>query len=171
MSKSNLQDSTDVPKSTIYQFSIKGIDGKDINFSDFKGKKILVVNVASKCGFTPQYKSLESLYQTYKNQLVVIGFPCNQFFAQEPGTDAEIASFCKSKYDVTFPLTTKIDVKGKNITPIYQWLCHKKENGVLSASITWNFNKFLIDENGYLVAYFGSSVNPESQEILQYFKK
>ena len=155
---------------SIHQFSVTSIDGGTINFADFKGKKILVVNTASKCGFTPQYEGLEKLYETYKNKLVVIGFPCNQFLAQDPGTNETIQTFCKKNYGVTFPLAAKIHVKGKEIAPIYKWLCNKSENGVLDAKISWNFNKFLLDEDGKMIAYFGSSVKPDSEEILKWLK-
>ena len=155
---------------SIHQFSVTSIDGGTINFADFKGKKILVVNTASKCGFTPQYEGLEKLYETYKNKLVVIGFPCNQFLAQDPGTNETIQTFCKKNYGVTFPLAAKIHVKGKEIAPIYKWLCNKSENGVLDAKISWNFNKFLLDEDGKMIAHFGSSMKPDSEEILKWLK-
>jgi glutathione peroxidase len=156
--------------SSIHQFKIKSIEGKTIDFASYKGKKILVVNTASACGYTPQYEGLQKLYKLKKSQLVIIGFPCNQFGGQESGTEAEIQTFCKSRYGVTFPLSAKIDVKGKNIAPLYKWLCSKSENGVLDAEIKWNFNKFLLDENGKLLAYFPSSVTPNSEEILKFLK-
>jgi len=156
--------------SSIHQFKIKSIEGKTIDFASYKGKKILVVNTASACGYTPQYEGLQKLYELKKSQLVIIGFPCNQFGGQESGTEAEIQTFCKSRYGVTFPLSAKIDVKGKNIAPLYKWLCSKSENGVLDAEIKWNFNKFLLDENGKLLAYFPSSVTPNSEEILKFLK-
>jgi len=156
--------------SSIHQFKIKSIEGKTIDFASYKGKKILVVNTASACGYTPQYEGLQKLYEFKKSQLVIIGFPCNQFGGQESGTEAEIQTFCKSRYGVTFPLSAKIDVKGKNIAPLYKWLCSKSENGVLDAEIKWNFNKFLLDENGKLLAYFPSSVTPNSEEILKFLK-
>lgn len=155
---------------TIHSFKVKSIEGGEIDFSKFKGKKILVVNTASKCGFTPQYDALEKVYEQYKDKLVIVGFPCNQFAGQEPGTDADIKQFCKARFGVTFPLTSKIDVKGDSISPVYKWLCNKSENGVLDATITWNFNKFLLDENGKLLAYFPSKVTPDSDEILKYLK-
>ena len=155
---------------SIHSFKVKSLDGKEIDFSSFKGKKILVVNTASKCGYTPQYEALQKVYDQYKDKLVIIGFPCNQFGGQEPGTSEEIQSFCKKNYGVNFPLAEKIDVKGDNISPVYKWLCSKSENGVLDATITWNFNKFLLDENGKLLAYFPSKVTPDSEEILKYLK-
>jgi glutathione peroxidase len=155
---------------SIHSFKVKSIDGKEIDFASFKGKKILVVNTASKCGYTPQYEALEKVYEQYKDKLVIIGFPCNQFGGQEPGTNEEIVSFCKKNYGVTFPLADKIDVKGASIAPIYQWLTQKSKNGVVDASISWNFNKFLLDENGKMIAYFPSNITPESPEILSRLK-
>jgi len=155
---------------SIHSFTVKGIDGKNISLADFKGKKILVVNTASKCGYTPQYEALEKVYEQYKDKLVIIGFPCNQFGGQEPGSNEEIVAFCKKNYGVSFPLADKIDVKGEHIAPIYQWLTQKSRNGVLDASISWNFNKFLLDENGKMIAYFPSNVKPDSEAILNYLK-
>jgi glutathione peroxidase len=150
-----------------YSLSIKVLDGsKTINFSRFKGKKVLLVNVASECGYTPQYKELQALHNQYKDKLVVIGFPCNQFGGQEPGTAKEIASFCEKNYGVTFLLTEKIDVKGEKQHEVYQWLTQKALNGVSDADVKWNFNKFLVDEKGRWLAYFPSSVNPLSNEII-----
>ena len=155
---------------SIHNFTVKGIDGKTLNLASFKGKKILIVNTASKCGYTPQYEALEKVYEQYKDKLVIIGFPCNQFGGQEPGSNEEIVAFCKKNYGVSFPLADKIDVKGDNIAPIYQWLTTKSKNGILDASISWNFNKFLIDENGKMIAYFPSNVKPDSETILSYLK-
>jgi len=160
-------------KSTMnfYQFKAESLQGKEISMKDYKGKVVMIVNTASKCGFTPQYEGLEKLYKEYKDKgLVILGFPCNQFGGQEPGTAEEIQTFCKKNYGVNFPLAEKIDVKGDNISPVYKWLCNKTENGVLDATITWNFNKFLLDENGKLLAYFPSKVTPDSEEILKYLK-
>ena len=161
-------DNATAPAKTIYDFSIKGLDGGTIDFSKYKGKKILIVNTASKCGFTPQYEGLEKLYEAHKDKLVIIGFPSDNFGGQEYGDDKEIAAFCKKNFGVTFPLTTRVDVKGDNITPIYKYLCNKSENGVLDAEISWNFNKFIIDENGNLLAHFDSKVTPDSEELLKY---
>jgi glutathione peroxidase len=155
---------------SIHSFTVKSIDGKNLNLASFKGKKILIVNTASACGYTPQYEGLEKVYEQYKDKLVIIGFPCNQFGGQEAGTNEEIVAFCKKKYGVSFPLADKIDVKGSNAAPIYQWLTQKSKNGVLDASISWNFNKFLIDENGKMMAYFPSNVKPDSESILSYLK-
>ncbi|MBX2931561.1 MAG: glutathione peroxidase [Chitinophagaceae bacterium] len=154
----------------IYSFKIKSIEGKTINLSTFRGKKILIVNTASNCQYTYQYAELQNLYNQYQDKLVIIGFPCNQFGHQEEGSDTQISEFCKVRYGVTFPLSTKIDVKGDSIAPIYKWLCNKEENGVMDATIKWNFNKFLINEKGYLIAHFPSNVKPESNEITQYLK-
>ncbi len=151
---------------TIYDFKVVSLNGGTINFADFKGKKILIVNTASKCGFTPQYEGLEALYEKYKDRLVIVGFPANNFFSQEPGSNATIEEFCKKNYGVSFPMAAKISVKGKSIAPIYQWLCNKTENGVMDAKITWNFNKFLLDEKGILIGKFNSKVKPMSEEIV-----
>jgi len=156
------------PVKNIYDFKVPGLDGKTIDFKKYKGKKIMIVNTASKCGNTPQYSDLEKLYEQYKNKLVIIGFPANNFGKQEPGSNEEIGEFCKKNYGVTFPLTTRVDVKGDNTTPVYKYLCNKSENGVLDATISWNFNKFIIDENGNLIAHFDSKVTPDSPEILKY---
>ena len=154
-----------VASQSIYDFKVEALDGGTINFADFKGKKILIVNTASECGYTPQYEGLEQLYAKYKDKLVVVGFPANNFGGQEPGTNVEIKEFCKKNYGVTFPMAAKISVKGDDAAPIYKWLCNKTENGVLDAEIKWNFNKFLLDENGKLLNYFGSKVTPMSEEI------
>ena len=161
---------TTLSAQSIHSFTEKSIDGKDIKMSSFKGKKILIVNTASKCGYTPQYESLEKVYEQYKDKLVIIGFPCNQFGGQEPGSNEEIVEFCKKNYGVTFPLADKVDVKGTNTAAIYQWLTQKSKNGVLDASISWNFNKFLLDENGKMIAYYPSNVKPDSEAILSNLK-
>ena len=152
---------------TIYDFKVKDLQGKDFDFIDLKGKKIIIVNTASKCGFTKQYEGLEKLYKKYKDQgVVVIGFPCNQFGGQEPGSSEEIASFCNANYGVTFPIMAKINVKGNEQHPIYQFLTHKDHNGVLDAKVSWNFNKFLIGRDGKLVKHLGSRVKPLDKEII-----
>lgn len=155
---------------SVHKFTVADIDGGTINFSAYKGKKILIVNVASKCGFTPQYAELEKLYETYKDKLVIVGFPANNFASQEPGSNADIKAFCTGKYNVTFPMAAKISVKGDDIAPIYQWLTHKSENGVMDAEITWNFNKFLLDEKGQLIAKFDSKVTPMDPKITAYLQ-
>ncbi len=150
---------------TIYDFKVAALDGGTIDFAQYKGKKILIVNTASKCGYTPQYEGLQKLYEKYKDNLVIVGFPANNFGQQEPGTSSEIQEFCKKNYGVSFPMAAKVSVKGDDTAPIYQWLCHKNENGVLDAEIGWNFGKFLLDENGHLLNYFPSKVTPMSEEI------
>lgn len=150
---------------SIHQFKVEALDGSLIDMSAFKGKKILIVNTASECGYTPQYKDLQKLYETYKDQLVVVGFPANNFGAQEPGSNATIQSFCSKNYGVTFPMAAKISVKGNDMAPIYQFLTQKKLNGVLDTEINWNFNKFLLNENGTIIQKFESKVNPMSPEI------
>ena len=156
---------TSVAAKTIYDFKVVALDGGIIDFASFKGKKILIVNTASECGFTPQYEGLEQLYEKYKDKLVIVGFPANNFGSQEPGSNDEIKTFCKKNYGVTFPMAAKISVKGDDVAPIYKWLCNKSENGVLDAEVGWNFNKFLLDENGKLLAHFESRVKPMSEEI------
>jgi glutathione peroxidase len=156
---------TTAEAASIHTFKVESLDGGTINFADFKGKKILIVNTASECGYTPQYKELEELYQKFKDKLVIVGFPANNFGGQEPGTNTEIKAFCTKNYGVTFPMAAKVSVKGDDTAPIYKWLCTKTQNGVLDAEIKWNFNKFLIDENGKMVAYFPSKVTPMSEEI------
>ena len=153
---------------SIYTFKIKGLEGGTIDFSKFKGKKILVVNTASMCGFTPQYEGLEKLYEEHKDKLVIIGFPSDNFGNQEFHNDDSISTFCRKDHGVTFPLTTRVDVKGPNATPVFKYLCNKDENGVLDATISWNFNKFIIDENGKLLQHFDSKVTPDSPELLKY---
>jgi glutathione peroxidase len=143
------------------------LDGTDISFAAFKGKKILIVNTASECGYTPQYKALEKLYEQHKDKLVIVGFPANDFGGQEPGSNSEIKSFCTKNYGVTFPMAAKSAVTGAEISPIYQWLTQKEKNGVLNAEIKWNFNKFLLDENGFILQKFDSKTDPLSEEILK----
>lgn len=169
---------------SIYDFKAPGLTGGTINFSDFKGKKILIVNTASKCGNTPQYDDLEKLYEKYKDKLVVVGFPANNFDAQEPGANEEIAEFCKKNYGVTFPMAEKVSVKGDDIDPLFKWLVQQSNEmaknlatdnskdlawrDYLRNPITWNFTKFLIDENGNLIAVFHNKVNPMSEEITKF---
>jgi glutathione peroxidase len=152
-------------QNNIYNFKVESLEGGVIDFSKFKGKKILIVNTASKCGYTPQYEDLQKLYDKYKEKLVIVGFPANNFGGQEPGTNTEIQEFCKKNYGVTFPMAAKISVKGEDEAPIYRWLTNKKENGILDAEVKWNFGKFLLDEKGNLIQYFPSKVEPMSEEI------
>lgn len=156
--------------STVYDFSLTGTDGKEVNLNAFKGKKILFVNVASKCGYTPQYEGLQKLYEQNKENLVIIGLPCNQFMNQEPGTNEEIQTFCKKNYGVTFPITQKIYVKGDKIHPLYNWLTRKELNGVEDSKVKWNFQKYLIDEEGALIQVFGSKVKPLDEEVISAVK-
>lgn len=151
---------------TLYDFTVNDIDGRPFAMSQLKGKKVMIVNTASKCGYTPQYKDLEALYEQYKaSNFVIIGFPANNFLWQEPGSNDEIKSFCSLHYNVSFPMMAKISVKGNDIAPIYEWLQTKALNGVADAKVGWNFNKFLIDETGNWVKHFASDVNPLSTEI------
>lgn len=165
VSEKDMNTTTDTNR-TIHQFKVASLDGGMIDFASFKGKKILVVNTASECGYTPQYKDLQALYEKYKDKLVIVGFPANNFGGQEPGSNTEIKSFCQKNYGVSFPMAAKISVKGDDTAPIYKWLTSKEENGVLDAIIKWNFNKFLLDENGKMIAYFPSKVTPMSEEII-----
>ena len=151
---------------SIHDFKVAGLDGKEIDFSKFKGKKVLVVNTASECGYTPQYADLQKLYDKYKNKLVIVGFPANNFGGQEPGSNEEINSFCKKNYGVTFPMAAKVSVKGDDAAPLFKYLTEEaKKMGTPDPVVKWNFTKFLIDENGKLVKVFPSKVNPMSEEI------
>lgn len=156
--------------SALYDISINSLQGKAIDFAAFKDKYILFVNVASKCGFTPQYKGLEELHQTYKNQLVVVGVPCNQFGKQEPGSSNEIQEFCEVNYGVSFLMTEKIDVKGSNQHPLYAWLTKKELNGKKSSSVKWNFQKYMIGPNGVFLDYFYSITKPQSSKITKFLE-
>src|SRR5271155_4866185 len=152
--------------SGIYDFTLPSIDGQPLPLSNFKGKVVLVVNVASRCGFTPQYTALESIYEKYKDQgFVILGFPANNFGAQEPGTNQEIKTFCQTKYSVTFPMYAKVSVKGDDQTPLYKYLT-TKANPALVGEIKWNFTKFLVDRNGNVVQRFEPDVTPDSPEVL-----
>lgn len=155
---------------SIYDYKVESLDGGTIDFADFKGKKILIVNTASKCGFTPQYADLQKLYDENKDRLVVVGFPANNFMSQEPGTNAEIGEFCQKNYGVTFPMAAKVSVKGSDIAPIFQYLTDKNLNGVKDSKILWNFTKFLIDENGRLIDSFNSATKPTSDAIVKHLR-
>ncbi len=164
--------SAEAQNNSFYDFTVKTIDGKDFPLSSLKGKKVLVVNVASKCGLTPQYAQLEELYEKYKEKdFVVIGFPANNFMGQEPGSNEEIAKFCSLNYDVTFPMMAKISVKGKDMVPLYQWLTEKKLNGKENASVQWNFQKFMIDENGNWAGVVFPKESPFSEKIITWIEK
>lgn len=148
---------------SIHQFKVKTLEGKDFDMATLKGKKVMIVNTASECGFTPQYKELEELNKKYAGQnFVIVGFPCNDFGAQEPGSAAEIREFCSKNYGVTFPLMEKVSISS---SPVYQWLTQKSQNGVEDAVVKWNFNKFLIDENGKYVKHLPSKTVPTSEEV------
>ena len=157
------------PTSSIHQFKVKTIDGALLDFSSLKGKKILIVNTASKCGFTPQFRQLEELYEKYKDKnFVIIGFPCNQFGGQEPGSSSDIKDFCTKNYSVSFMMMEKVNVKGDSICELYKWLTTKELNGVESSSVKWNFQKYMIDENGFLVDYVLSFKKPDCSKITKW---
>jgi len=154
---------------TLYDFQAKTIDGKPFSFSTLKGKKVMIVNTASECGYTPQYAELEELFKKYQaKNFVIIGFPANNFGGQEPGTNSEIKEFCKKNYGVTFQMMEKISVDGKDIHPIYAWLTQKSANGIMDAKVKWNFHKFLIDEKGKPVKSLPSGTKPLSKEIVDW---
>ena len=151
---------------TIFDFTLNSIDGQPTPLSSYKGKVVLLVNVASRCGYTPQYAALEALYEKYKDRgFVIVGVPANNFGAQEPGTNAEIKTFCSSKYHVTFPMMAKVSVKGSDITPLYQFLTDKAANPKTGGEIGWNFTKFLVDADGKVVDRFDSAVEPDSPQV------
>ena len=158
-------------KNTIYSFTVEDIDGKPFSLESLKGKKVMIVNTASKCGLTPQYKKLEALYQEYKDQnFVIVGFPANNFMWQEPGSNEDIKAFCKKNYDVSFPMMAKISVKGKSQHPLYAFLTKKDKNGVKDSSVKWNFQKYLINENGYLVEVVSPRTQPDDPVVLDWLK-
>jgi glutathione peroxidase len=152
--------------SGFYDFKVKTLEGQVFDFASLKGKKVMVVNTASKCGFTPQYKDLEEVYQKYQGDLVIIGFPANNFLNQEPGSASDIRKFCTDNYGVTFPMMEKISVKGDDMAPIYKWLTSKSLNGVMDSEVKWNFQKYLIDENGKLVDVVYSKDKPTSDKVI-----
>ena len=150
---------------SIHKFKVEGIRGEEIDFARYKGKKIIVVNVASQCGYTPQYQQFQELYEEFKNRLVIVGFPCNDFGGQEPGTNDEIMEFCTTNYNVSFPMAAKAGIK-RNTHPIYEWLTNKAMNGVQDSTVQWNFHKFLLDEKGQLVHSLSSGVSPFDDIIM-----
>ena len=158
------------PMESIYSIKINALNGNPINLSDYKGKYILFVNVASECGFTGQYEDLQKLYETYQDKLMIIGVPCNQFGGQEPGSANEIQEFCKVNYGVTFLITEKVDVKGDNQHPLYQWLTQQSKNGSSSSSVKWNFQKYLVGKDGQLLDYYFSITKPLSDKITKHLK-
>ena len=153
---------------SIYNFKIEGIDGETIDFAQFRGKKMMLVNVASECGYTHQYQQMQELHEEMKDKVVLIGFPSNDFGAQEPGTNQDIQQFCTAKYGVTFHLTTKVSILGDDIHPIYRWLTQRKLNGKFDSEVKWNFHKYLVDEAGNLFQTFPSAQSPISEEILDW---
>ncbi len=163
--------STEEVIKSFYDFKTKTLEGEEFDFSDLKGKKVLIVNTASKCGYTYQYKELEELYNKYKSKgFTIIGFPANNFGFQEPGSDEKIADFCEKNYGVSFPMMSKSDVKGKSKNALYAWLSSKELNGKQDAKVSWNFNKFLVDENGEWQAHFGSKTSPLAPEIISFIE-
>ena len=168
----NLQAQNNTDNQTIYQFTVEDINGKPFALADLKGKKVMIVNTASKCGLTPQYKELEALYQQYKDRdFIIIGFPANNFLGQEPGSNEQIASFCSTNYGVTFPMMSKISVKGKNMHPLYQFLTQKSKNGVEDSKVKWNFQKYLIGRDGKLEKVIDPKTLPSSDEVKQWIEK
>lgn len=156
-------------KQSIYTFKVEDLEGKEFDFASLKGKKIMVVNTASKCGLTPQYKDLQALYEEYKDKgLVIIGFPANDFMKQEPGSNEEIGAFCQKNYGVTFPMMSKISVKGKEMHPLYQFLTQKAQNGLQDSDVEWNFQKYLLNEKGELEKVISPRTSPKDQEILNW---
>ena len=154
---------------SLYDFTVKDIYGEDFDFSDLKGKKIMIVNTASKCGLTTQYKGLENLYSKYKNDnFIIIGFPANNFLWQEPGSNEKIATFCEENYGVTFPMMSKISVRGSSMHPVYKFLTDKTKNGVISSSVSWNFQKYLINEDGTIHKVISPRTKPEDQKIIDW---
>ena len=157
---------------TIYQFEVEDITGKAFPLSNLQGKKVMIVNTASKCGLTPQYKELEALYQQYKDKdFVIIGFPANNFLKQEPGTNEEIATFCQVNYGVSFPMMSKISVKGKDMHPLYQFLTQKSKNGVMDSKVSWNFQKYLIGKDGHLEKVIDPKTLPNDPEVIQWISE
>jgi len=162
---------TAMKKEAIYQFKMTDLYGNNFDFSSLKGKKVMVVNTASKCGFTPQYKDLEKLYNTYKDKgFVIVGFPANNFGKQEPGTDTEIAEFCEQNFGVSFPMMTKTSVKGVDMNPVYKFLTEKSKNGFEDSDVAWNFQKYLIDEQGHVAKMYRSKVLPTDKEIVAWIE-
>lgn len=170
MSWTTLIETQENKKMSVYNIKINDLDGKPINLEKFKGKYLLFVNVASKCGFTKQYADLQELYDLYIDNLMVIGVPCNQFGAQEPGSPDEIQTFCKKNYGVTFLMTEKISVKGNNQHPLYNWLTDKSLNGVKNSTVKWNFQKYIVDKDGNLIDYFYPMTRPLSSKITKIIK-
>jgi len=168
---SKQNENTIMNTNTIYDFIVKDLTGAEFDFTSLKGKKIMIVNTASECGLTPQYEQLQTVYETYKDKnFVIVGFPANNFGAQEPGTNEQIATFCKKNYGVTFPMMAKISVKGNDMHPIYQFLTQKVKNGLQDSEVQWNFQKYLIDENGHLVKVISPRTLPNDAEIINWIE-
>ncbi|MGB2305849.1 MAG: glutathione peroxidase [Flavobacteriaceae bacterium] len=154
---------------SIHQFTTNDLSGKEFDLGSLKGKKAMIVNTASKCGLTPQYKQLQAIYETYgSNGFVIVGFPANNFMAQEPGSDAEIADFCEANYGVTFPMMSKIDVVGEEMHPIYKFLTQKEKNGLMDSKVTWNFQKYLLNEEGILEKVIDPRTSPDDPEVIDW---
>lgn len=159
------------PKSSIHTFKVKTIDGQDFDMATLKGKKVLIVNTASECGLTPQYKQLEEVYEKYKDKnFTIIGFPANNFGSQEPGSNADIKAFCTKNYGVTFPMMEKVSVKGDDMCDLYKWLTQKEQNGVASSTVKWNFQKYMIDEEGHLVDSVSPNKKPNCDKIINWIE-
>ena len=159
-------------ENSLHQFTVEALEGESFDFSTLKGKKIMVVNTASKCGLTPQYKDLQALYEEYgSDKFVIVGFPANNFMAQEPGSNEEIAAFCERNYGVTFPMMAKIDVKGKDIHPVYAFLTQKEKNGVMDSKVSWNFQKYLVNEEGVVEKVISPRTSPKDEEIIAWITK
>lgn len=168
----SIQTDKTMEKQTIYQFKVEDLYGKEFDFSTLKGKKILIVNTASECGLTPQYKDLEAIYKKYKSKnFIIVGFPANNFGAQEPGSNEQIASFCQKNYGVSFPMMSKISVKGNDIHPVYQFLTQKSKNGLQDSEVQWNFQKYLINENGELEKVISPQVLPTDNQIINWIEE
>ena len=164
-------DSQVMAKGDIYSFKVKDIEGKEFDFESLRGKKVMIVNTASKCGLTPQYKELQALYEQFKDSdFVIIGFPANDFMEQEPGSEKEIAAFCERNYGVTFPMMSKVSVKGKEMEPVYQYLTQKSQNGVKDSEVEWNFQKYLINKDGHLEKVISPRVSPTDAEIVEWIQ-
>src|SRR5207247_9986917 len=171
-SRTSVASSSGEKMNSIYDFSLRDIDHKEINLSQYRGKVVLVVNVASRCGYTPQYEGLQKVYMKYKDRgFVILGFPANNFMAQEPGTDEELKTFCSAKYNVTFPIFPKLSVKGDDIHPLYKYLTSKETDPEFGGDIKWNFSKFLVDKTGKIIARFEPKVTPESDPVIQAIEK
>ena len=168
---SNSSFSQDMLDKTIFQFTVKNLEGIDYDFSTLKGKKVMIVNTASKCGLTPQYKKLQSLYERYgDDDFIIIGFPANNFLRQEPGSNEEIGAFCEKNYGVTFPMMSKISVKGKDMHPVYKFLTQEDKNGIISSSVSWNFQKYLINPDGRLARVVSPRTQPDDPSVISWIK-